>query len=61
MSCAGYDKHACHHEREQHCHSTAQLASYPEVRRCYEELAQIHAGRAVLFTGVLNANSPIAI
>lgn len=42
-----YEHHHYHRERERHCRTMAELASDPEVRRRHEELANLHASRAV--------------
>lgn len=59
MSYEGYENHIYHREREQHCRSMAKHAADPEVRRRHEELAQLHAGRAALYTDAIRANSAI--
>jgi len=61
MTYEGYDNHLYHREREQHCRSMAELAEDPEVRRRHEELAQLHAGRAALYSGALQANSAVTV
>ena len=49
------EDHIYHQERAQKCREMAELASDPDVRRRHEELASMHAGRAVQFTGATNA------
>ena len=45
-----HEHHIYHREREQHCREMAQLASDPDVRRRHEELASLHAHRAMLYS-----------
>lgn len=45
--------HVYHREREQHCRAMAALARDPDVRRRHEELASLHADRAVRSSGLL--------
>jgi hypothetical protein len=53
----GFDDHNYHRDRERHCRTMANLASDPEVRRRHQELADLHAGRAVMADLVLKAMS----
>jgi hypothetical protein len=59
MSYDGYENHLYHRERERHCRSMAKHASDPEIRRRHEELAQLHAGRAALYTDARRPTSAI--
>jgi len=47
-----HEHHMYHLEREQHCRAMAELANNLDVRRRHEELASLHAGRAVLYGGI---------
>lgn len=38
----------------------AKLASDPEVRRRHETLAELHAGRAAMYSGSIQTNSEAA-
>lgn len=50
-----YEHHIYHREREQHCREMAQLANDPDVRRRHEELASLHAHRALLYSAAAGA------
>jgi len=43
----GYEDQIYHRQRAEQCRNMAELASDPEIRRRHQELAQLHAGRAV--------------
>lgn len=43
----GYEDQIYHRQRAEQCRSMAALASDPEIRRRHQQLAQLHAGRAV--------------
>jgi hypothetical protein len=42
-----YEHLAYHRQREQHCREMAESATDPDVRRRHEQLADLHAGRAL--------------
>ncbi len=54
------EDHLYHRNRERQCRSMAQLANDPEVRRRHEELASLHASRAMQ-SGVANAAAQISL
>ena len=56
----GHENHIYHRQREEHCRSMAKLASDPEVRRRHETLAELHAGRAAMYSGSIQTNSEAA-
>lgn len=44
----GHDEKIYHRERERQCRSMAAHATNPEIRRRHEQLAELHAGRAIM-------------
>ena len=42
-----YEDQIYHRQRAEQCRTMAEHASDPEVKRRHQELAQLHAGRAV--------------
>lgn len=42
-----YDQLAYHRQRAEHCRTMAKVASDPDIRRRHQELAALHASRAV--------------
>ena len=48
----GYEDQIYHRQRAEQCRGMAELAADPEVRRRHQELARLHAGRAVATIGV---------
>jgi len=48
----GYEDQVYHRQRAEQCRTMAELASDAEVRRRHEQLARLHAGRAVIADGV---------
>jgi hypothetical protein len=55
------DDHTYHRQREQHCRTMAKLAKDPEVRRRHEQLASLHAGRAALYSGMLDGAAELSV
>ena len=47
-----FEDHSYHLERAQKCRELAAAATDPDVRRRHEELAELHAGRAALYSNV---------
>ena len=42
-----YDEQIYHRQRAEQCRTMAELASDAEVRRRHQQLARLHAGRAI--------------
>ena len=45
-----FEDHSYHVERAQKCRELAAAATDPDVRRRHEELAELHAGRASMYS-----------
>ena len=47
-----YDEQSYHRQRAEQCRNQAETASDPEVRKRHQQLAQLHAGRAMPMTAM---------
>ena len=55
-----YKDQLYHRDREQHWRTMAELASDPDIRRRHQELAELHAGRAVQYTGMADPSGELS-
>lgn len=56
-----HNNHVYHRERELHCRAMAARARDPDVRRRHEELASLHADRALHSSGFASGGESSAI